>query len=537
MTTGRKYGFLPIVILTIPGWALAAETSTNAKSGASESQKSAKANEQKVTGGTAPQASSSIDPKKVEEAARRFERALRLFDSGDNAGALAEFKKIYDMVPQPVVLYNIGLVFAAMSRPVDAADTLARAIDAGGLNPEQLERAKRTYADQQARIGRLTITSNPEVSRIEIDGVEVAQAPLTAPLRVSEGSHIVGAVAEGYAPARKEVLIAGNAEANLNFELTPTQSKQLANITVRSRIVGADVTVDGKPVGKTPLASSVTVSPGHHVVELRRLGYKETKREVDVGPGALGDLSVDLAVDGPSLEMQGAMLVLDSSESPNDLSIDGERLGQYSAPIRLPVGPHHLTVNSPGFLPLDRDVVLDGARSNVVRVVLEPTAETRRNYKSNAQMHRTWGWISVISGAAIAGGSTALAFIESSRRSDAQHQLDALNVKNADGTVAPCDWRNEWAAEGKDNGSLCDSSMSNATSKINSAKSGQTIAYIGMGVGGAVAITGLILLVTGGPPDKYETPARYAASGSRVRPLFSVIPGPGQVGSGIQLSF
>ena len=38
------------------------------------------------------------------EAAKRFDRGLTLFDEGDNAGALAEFKQVYQTMPNPVVL-------------------------------------------------------------------------------------------------------------------------------------------------------------------------------------------------------------------------------------------------------------------------------------------------------------------------------------------------------------------------------------------------------------------------------------------------
>jgi Tfp pilus assembly protein PilF len=71
---------------------------------------------------------SSASAQKVEdpkvEAAARFDRGLTLFEEGDNAGALAEFRQAYAIFANPVVRYNIGLVFAAMNRPVDAADAL-----------------------------------------------------------------------------------------------------------------------------------------------------------------------------------------------------------------------------------------------------------------------------------------------------------------------------------------------------------------------------------------------------------------------------
>src|ERR1041385_5860119 len=203
-------------------------------------------------------AADAPDPKKTE-AAQRFDRGLQLFDDGDTAGALAEFKRTYELVPNPVVLFNIGLVYAAMGRPVDAEDALDKVLQTPEkLSTAQRERATRTLNDQKARIGRLTVTTIPDGARIDIDNVEVARTPLTAPLRISEGSHVVGAVSEGYAPDRKEVVVAGNADATVHFDLVSTQGKQLANLTVRSRIAGAEVRIDAKLAGKTPLATSVT---------------------------------------------------------------------------------------------------------------------------------------------------------------------------------------------------------------------------------------------------------------------------------------
>src|SRR5882672_2252826 len=87
-----------------------------------------------------PVAAAGADAKKPDdakkaEASHRFDRGLELFDQGDNSGALAEFKRTYEILPNAVVLYNIGLVYAAMARPVDAVDALEPAV-AGGLSPK-----------------------------------------------------------------------------------------------------------------------------------------------------------------------------------------------------------------------------------------------------------------------------------------------------------------------------------------------------------------------------------------------------------------
>src|SRR5260370_8717793 len=54
------------------------------------------------------------------EARERFDRGVRLFEKGENAGALAEFKRAYELIPNPLVLFNMGLVYPAINRPIAA---------------------------------------------------------------------------------------------------------------------------------------------------------------------------------------------------------------------------------------------------------------------------------------------------------------------------------------------------------------------------------------------------------------------------------
>jgi len=515
----RIYGLLPAVIWLTPVQTWAADP-PHAKS-PKEASRGAE------TG--------TIDASSKAEAAHRFDRALKLFESGDNAGALAEFKRIYDITPEPVVLYNIGLVYAALSRPVDAVDALEPLVNGGKLQPAQLERAKQTLEDQKARIGRLTVSTKPAETRIEVDNIEVARTPLTAPIRVSEGTHVIGAVAEGYAPARKEIVVAGNSEASLTFELIPTQGKEPANLSVRTRIAGAQIFLDGKAAGQTPLATSITTAPGHHTVELRRPGYVTAQKAFDVGPGATGEIALDLNIDAAALGSDGATLVLNSSESPVDVTLDGERKGPYKEPLRLPQGPHHLTLSTPGFITAERDVDLTPTNSNELRIEFEPTPETRRSYRSSAMFHRTWGWVGIIGGAVIGGGGAALTAAGISKKNAGARDITALNDK-ATNSVPPCDFKSGYVAEGSDNGAACNNAKTDAGNKFDSGVQLRNLGFIGVGVGGAVLVTGVVLLLTGNDPNKYEQPTTRALN-RNPGPLFTFVPGPGEVGSGLLMAF
>ncbi len=464
------------------------------------------------------------DPVKVQ-AAQRFDRGLQLFNEGDNAGALAEFKQTYALMPNPIVLFNIGLVYAAMGRPMDAVDALTPVVDSATLSPEQRERAQKTLSDQSARVGRISVTTVPEGARIDVDGVEVARTPLDAPLRVAEGNHVIGAVAEGYAHGRKEILVAGNADASVSFELVLAQAKRPANLTVVSRIRDAEVVVDDQVIGKTPLATSVSVPAGVHHVELRRPGYQTGKQLVEVGEGATGEVSLDLAVDPGALASEGSELSLELREPNGNLTLDDERLGLYSHSLRLPRGVHHVRLEVAGFLAFEQDVTLEAGQSLTLRPYLLPTPETRQAHDANVRLHRTVGWIGVGAGAALAGVGVTLVVIGGSHKSSAQKDFNAANGVVAAGQAgegdAPCNLK----GAGYDP-AACVVPRDEAQSRIDTAKTQQTLGLIGIGAGAALVGTGIAFLLTGENPHRFDAPASARAQRSSV----ALLPGPGQLG-------
>ncbi len=457
------------------------------------------------------------------EAAKRFDRGLALFDEGDNAGALAEFKQVYTTLPNPVVLYNIGLVYAAMGRPVDAVDALKQVVDNASLSKPQHERAQGTLADQAARIGRLSITTVPAGAHISIDNVDVATTPLTAPLRVGAGSHIVGAIAEGYAMARKEVVVAGNADASLDLQLLRAEAMRDANLTVHSRLPGVEVFVNGKSAGRTPLSSSLSVPPGHILVELKRPGYAPAVQRIDLTEGATGDVSLDPTIDTRALATEGVFLALDVGRRDVDLFVDQQHIGAYTGPVRLPKGPHRVRVEAAGFMPLERDMTLDGGKNNVLSEKLEPTPETRAAHDANVGFHRTWGFIGIGAGALLAGGGAAFLAVNSTSKSDARKALDAANnALNAE--AAPnCDFANG------DDPQVCTAIRDDKQSAYDDAKKKDAIGFIGIGVGAAVLVTGVVVLLTG------ERAGQYAAD-PEVRPhrlRLALTGGPGNFGAAL----
>ncbi len=452
------------------------------------------------------------------EAVARFDRALRLFNDGDNAAALAEFQQTYRLVPNPVVLYNIGLVHAAMGRPVEAVEAFDRLLPApGSLAAEQVQRARAVRAAQADRIAGLVVKVNVEGAAIEVDNLDVARSPTAKPIEVASGTHVVTAVAPGYVPARKPVTVAGRATAEVAFELLPMQGR-LAHLIVKSRLPAAEVLVDGQVAGETPLPGSLSLAPGKHVVEVRRAGYVPARRELELGDGAGGEIALDPEED-PVLAASDGSVALDVRETDVVVSVDGRLRGPYVSPLHLPGGLHRLRVERSGFFAFERDVGVPPSAPLRVSVELEPTPDTLAAYTEGARARRNWGWIGVAGGAALLAVGGGLVGYDASQRSTARSQYGTITSALAV-HQHPCDF-----SQG-DAPSACVPQINAAADSYNATYARDAAAYVIGGVGVVAIVTGAVLLATGGDPHRYEKKASgERIGGVRARPLAWGAPG------------
>jgi PEGA domain len=346
------------------------------------------------------------------------------------------------------------------------------------------------------------VVNLPEGARVEVDGVVAGKSPLAEPLRVASGTHVVGAVLEQHAPARKEIIVAGNQEIAVELELVATDGVSLAQLTLRSNVSEAVVRVDGQVVAKTPLVTSLALVSGRHSVEVSRPGYVAATQQLELGPGATGELSFRLELDPMALQNSGATLLLDVTEPDPKVFVDGARLAPYLGPLRLPTGPHTLRVERDGFVPADRQIRLEATRPNHQSIRLEPTAATRAAYESSRSAHRTWGFASLVGGALVAGGSGAFLAVNASNKSDKQAKLNLVYDKSTDMVI--CDVGSGEVAE------ICNAHYQAAKKSYDDAKARDAYGFVGLGIGTALAVTGVVLLLTAGPSDRFERGATRA---------------------------
>ena len=448
------------------------------------------------------------------EAADRFDRGIALFKQGDAAGALAEFRRVYQISPNVLVLYNIGLVDAQLGRSVDATDALSEVLaHPGTLSAARLELAKKTRDQEAARIAEVTVAVAVAGASIEIDGVEAARAPLDHPLRVAGGTHVVGAVAPGFAPLRKEITIASAEKQTLSLDLVPMQGR-MAHVAVKTHLPGADLFVDSERVGTTPLPASVSIAPGSHRIEMRRAAYVTAHADVTLGDGAVGEVALEPAEDRTAVAAGGSKLALGDDTKDVVVTIDGHASGLYAAPIAVAPGPHELLVERGGFDPLLREVRVDLGRTTTVHVALEPTAEHRAEYVARARSRRTWGLVTTIGGAVIGGAGAVILAYDAHQRSSAQNELTFLGTQTGHGQACqPGELGNIFTAD-------CFNPKQAANKQITNASTGDIFGWSGVGVGAAAVVLGVTLYLMADDPHAYDRPPASDSLGLAMHPTF-----------------
>ena len=126
----------------------------------------------------------------------------------------------------------------------------------------------------------LHIETGPPGASVWIDGRLIGEAPLTIK-DLRPGLHQVRVAEEGYAPAELTFEIPeGMSPPPLRFVMAPL----FTPTEIFSDPAAAAVTVDGRPIGTTPI-EKLTLGPGTHAIRLEREQFLPALKEVEARPG------------------------------------------------------------------------------------------------------------------------------------------------------------------------------------------------------------------------------------------------------------
>ena len=137
-------------------------------------------------------------------------------------------------------------------------------------------------AAEPESLGTLSVQTNPAGTTVVIDGQQRGATPLS--LQLKPGRHVVELVTEGDVRSIP-VMITPGGQVSQFIEI-PRVTSALGELQIRTEPAGAQVTVDGRLLGKSPLTAE-GLTPGPHTVVLENeLGQVTQRVTIEAGTTA-----------------------------------------------------------------------------------------------------------------------------------------------------------------------------------------------------------------------------------------------------------
>jgi hypothetical protein len=198
-------------------------------------------------------------------------------------------------------------------------------------------------ASLQTSWGALKVLSIPEGVHVTVDGVDSGVAPVT--IAAPSGVRRVQLTSSGWKTWESSVVLKAGETLNIG---PVTLGQPDAHLVVRSDPAGADATVGGTHLGRTPAEIDLPSGIAHEVV-LSAPGYKNWTRAVFADSGRKLSVLARLEPILVRVRVQG-----DPADA--ELFVDGVARGKAPQSFELSATDHKIEVRQEGFLPFKTTV-------------------------------------------------------------------------------------------------------------------------------------------------------------------------------------
>jgi PEGA domain len=254
-----------------------------------------------------------------------FEGGRQAYEAGDYPTAILAFEDAYRLVPRAPVAFALAQAYRKQYAYDNDNGKLKRAVT---LYRRYLEEAPRGDRRDEAtmhiqallpllkaaeaagpiavpvvgkRETRLMVVSSAKGARAAIDGGALGPCPLVRP--VGPGNHQVRVEADGHFP---EELAFAAVEGELSIAKVDLRPRP-ALVTLQAP-GGAEIAVDGRPMGETPLAAPLQLGAGRHYLTVAKRGHQPYARELTLSLGEPRTIDVTLETTGQRKAAIGVLI-------------------------------------------------------------------------------------------------------------------------------------------------------------------------------------------------------------------------------------
>ncbi len=365
----------------------------------------------------------------TEAADRHFSRGLEAARAGRMSVAASEFERAYASVPHYSVLYNLGLVYAALGKNADAVRVLRDYLSEGGdrLSANRRAEVQGIVDERSVGLASATLRVTPADAIVTLDARTLAPAEFAAPIVIDPGRHLLSVHRDGYRSRVYPVEAAPGETKELEVALEAIGPQAPPEKTVaffaRCAIPDAELSVNGDTASSRRLHAPLLVAPGTHRVRFSREGYQVDDRTVQIGGGEQLTCRLQPLAPLPS-SLSGTLQI--AAPPGARVSVDG-------APFRggaVPHGRHRVAVAHEHYVTWERDVEVP--KGGTIRLVPELVAtREHRLLQESIDSRRTWAIVSASTGLALLTGGVVLYAVNGERYEEWRADSQAFSTREA----------------------------------------------------------------------------------------------------------
>ena len=296
----------------------------------------------------------------MEPAANQVNQPLSTGPSADDQFRAA-LELAYSFAPDGDLPENVRATLDAKARELGIDEGESKVLEKDfrsrlGLGERGKERVVSATSGSMSRsgaekgVGELSITSEPELADVLVDGVERGKTPLTLS-RIGTGRRTIRLKLQGYFPSSRIEKITLDQETKIHVILEPQLGTIKAEAETFSKSYPVHFHLDGSLMGKTPLTVE-DVSAGVHVYRFIAEGHQEATGEMTVTLDEEAKVSV-------TLEPHMAKLSVASVPEGAAIWIDGKDIGEKTdSVLEVTAGKHTILLRRDGHRKAEKEVEL-----------------------------------------------------------------------------------------------------------------------------------------------------------------------------------
>lgn len=247
-----------------------------------------------------PSADGAAEPsssKNVERGSLHFQRGVAFYKEGNFAAALVEFKRANQLAPNYRLLFNMGQTYFELHDYVSALHAFEEYLESGGADVRPARRAEveEDIRTLRGRVASLTVRSNLAGSELLIDDVPSGVLPLSGPVLISAGRHLLAARKNGAVLTSRVVEVSGADSVAVDLSAAISEAGPVAP-TASPSLVAPTAVASAPPTGMSAafwvsLTCASALVVGTATTGLLALNARdELDRRLATYPGSANDI-------------------------------------------------------------------------------------------------------------------------------------------------------------------------------------------------------------------------------------------------------